>query len=106
MKPIDAAILLDYYGGLLTERQRRVMSLYCDFDLTPSEIAEELSMTRQAAHDIVSKCRAMLDEYEAKLGLAGRGAALKAELERAVRLIESGDIPAAAQKLTKITESI
>ena len=78
MKLINAAlrsaegILLDYYGGLLTDRQRRVMSMYCDFDLTPSEIAEELGMTRQAAHDIITKCRAQLEEYEDRLGFIKR----------------------------------
>jgi len=68
VKTIEAAILLDYYGPLLTDKQRRIMDLFCNFDLTPSEIGEELGMTRQAAHEVFVKCCAVLEEYEKKLG--------------------------------------
>ena len=72
VKTIEAAILLDYYGPLLTDKQRRIMELFCNFDLTPSEIGEELGMTRQAAHEAVNKCCAALEEYEEKLGFRKR----------------------------------
>ena len=68
MKVIEAAVLYDYYGPLLTDKQRRIMELYCNFDLTPTEIGEELGMSRQAAHEAVGKCFSILREYEEKLG--------------------------------------
>jgi len=72
VKVVEAAILYDYYGPLLTDKQRRIMEFYCNFDLTPTEIGEELGMTRQAAHDVIVKCCAMLEDYEIKLGFAER----------------------------------
>ncbi|MBR3891551.1 MAG: YlxM family DNA-binding protein [Bacilli bacterium] len=61
--------LLDLYGGLLTENQLNVMELYYMNDLSLSEIAEELSVTRSAVHDTLKKASAMLEMYESKLGL-------------------------------------
>jgi len=68
VKVVEAAILYDYYGPLLTDKQRRIMEFYCNFDLTPTEIGEELGMTRQAAHEAVGKCFSTLRKYEEKLG--------------------------------------
>ena len=59
--------LLDLYGGLLTENQLNVMELYYMNDLSLSEIAEELSVTRSAVHDTLKKASAMLEMYESKL---------------------------------------
>lgn len=61
--------LLDLYGGLLTENQLNVMELYYMNDLSLSEIAEELNVTRSAVHDTLKKASAMLEMYESKLGL-------------------------------------
>ncbi len=61
--------LLDLYGGLLTENQLNVMELYYMNDLSLSEIAEELTVTRSAVHDTLKKASAMLEMYESKLGL-------------------------------------
>lgn len=61
--------LLDLYGGLLTDNQLNVMELYYMNDLSLSEIAEELNITRSAVHDTLKKASAMLEMYESKLGL-------------------------------------
>ena len=57
------------YKSLLTEKQDRVMSLYCDEDLTLSEIGELLGVSRQAVFDQLKRVEARLEEYESKLGL-------------------------------------
>ena len=63
---------MDFYGGLLTERQRSALSLHYEEDLSLSEIAERLSVSRQAVHDAIRRGEAQLDEYEARLGIIER----------------------------------
>ena len=64
-----ASMLYDFYGALLKEGQLEVMTMYHEDNLSLSEIAEELGMTRQAVHYTLKKAEAKLEEYEAKLGL-------------------------------------
>ena len=74
--------LLDFYGPLLTEHRREVLRLYCEEDLSLAEIAEQLGITRQGVSDAMQKGRRQLNDYEAKLGLAGRYRALGEEAKR------------------------
>ena len=72
MIDVQTALLFDFYGQLLTEKQQDVCHLYFEDDCSLSEIAEELQVSRQAVHDMIKKSRKALGEYEEKLGLAGR----------------------------------
>jgi len=69
--------LLDVYGALLTERQREIMNLHFNLDLSFSEIADEIGVTRQAAADSISKSKKQLEELEEKLGFIKSEASLK-----------------------------
>lgn len=62
-------LLYDFYGKLLTPKQREVMRLYYEEDLSLGEIAEELKISRQAVHDILRRSEQALEKYEKKLGL-------------------------------------
>ena len=64
-----ASMLYDFYGDLLSESQSEVMSMYHEDNLSLSEIAEELGMSRQAVHYTLKKAEKALNGYEAKLGL-------------------------------------
>lgn len=64
-----ATLLYDFYGSLLGEKQAKVMELYHEDDMSLSEIAAELDMTRQAVHYTLKKAEAFLDDLENKLGL-------------------------------------
>ena len=85
MIDVQTALLFDFYGQLLTEKQQEVMHLYFEGDYSLGEIAEELQVSRQAVHDMIKKSRKALGGYEEKLGLADRfarqGEALK-EIDR------------------------
>ncbi|OXS78523.1 putative DNA-binding protein [Domibacillus enclensis] len=61
--------LYDFYQMLLTDKQRSYMSLYYLDDYSLGEIADEYEVSRQAVYDNIKRTEAMLEEYEAKLGL-------------------------------------
>lgn len=63
------SLLYDFYGQLLTKRQREVMELYHEENLSLSEIADEFSISRQGVHDTLKNAEKALHKYEEKLGL-------------------------------------
>ncbi len=64
--------LLDFYGQLLTDRQREIADLYWSDDLSLGEIAEITGLSRQGVRASLEKTRTILGTYEEKLGLAQR----------------------------------
>ena len=62
-------LLFDFYGKLLTKRQREVMELYYEENLTLAEIADEFEISRQGVHDALKNAEKALKGYEEKLGL-------------------------------------
>lgn len=64
---IKISNLLSVYGVLLTEKQRRILTEYCELDLSLFEISEQYGITRQAVRDTVVKATAQLMDYEDKL---------------------------------------
>lgn len=56
--------LLEIYGDLLTNNQKRIMQMYYEFNLSLSEIGEELSISRAAVNDAIKKSTAILKNYE------------------------------------------
>ena len=63
-------LLFDFYGSLLTERQKKFVKLYFCDDLSLGEIAQRFRISRQAVYDTLKKARESLEEYEKKLSLA------------------------------------
>ncbi|MRX70566.1 putative DNA-binding protein [Bacillus lacus] len=59
--------LFDFYGGLLTPKQKSYMSLYYLDDYSLGEIADEYNVSRQAVYDNIKRTEAMLELYEEKL---------------------------------------
>ncbi|MBQ7702946.1 MAG: YlxM family DNA-binding protein [Firmicutes bacterium] len=66
------SLLYDFYGGLLTDKQREVMELYHEENYSIVEIAGELGVSKQAVHDNLKKTERILSDYEDKLGLVSK----------------------------------
>ena len=66
---LETGWLLTFYGPLLTSRQQKLLALYCEEDLSLSEIAAREGISRQGVHDAVRKGAHQLESYEALLGL-------------------------------------
>lgn len=68
-KTVRMNLLYDFYGPLLTERQRRFFEMYYADDLSLGEIAEGSGVSRQAVYDIVKRSASALESFERRLGL-------------------------------------
>lgn len=72
MDALQMTLLFDYYGDLLTERQRMCFDLRHNQDLSLAEIAQELNVSRQGVHDNLSRAEALLINMEEKTGCVRR----------------------------------
>lgn len=68
-KNYTMGLLLDIYGELLTARQREMLDLYYNDDLSLSEVAQECGITRQGVRDALMKAEEQLRDTESKLRL-------------------------------------
>ena len=84
------ALLYDFYGDMLTDRQKEFYDLYYNEDLSLAEIAENYGITRQGVRDVIVRAEAILTELEDKTGIVRRFLRMKeqfAQMEQAVAAI-------------------
>ena len=72
MDALEMTLLFDYYGELLTQRQQMCFDLYHNQDLSLSEIAQELQVSRQGVYDNLNRAEALLRNMEEKTGCVRR----------------------------------
>ena len=80
-KNLEISLLLDFYGDMLTEKQRDVVELYYNEDLSLAEIATHSGITRQGVRDSINRAESQLLDYEDRLRLAGRFRKIQAYLD-------------------------
>ncbi len=71
-KNLNLSVLLDFYGEMLTEKQRDVMYQYYYDDLSLAEIAANFNITRQGVRDALKRAEAYLLQLENNVGFAGK----------------------------------
>ena len=69
-KDLNMSYLLDFYGNVLTEKQRDMMQQYYNMDLSLSEIADNFGITRQGVRDSIKRGENILTELEEQVGFA------------------------------------
>lgn len=109
---ITMTLLCDYYGELLTEKQKTCFDLYYNQDFSLAEIAENEGISRQGVHESITRAEALLRSCEEKLGCVARAAQLQASLKvirsAARTLAESDDttIQSLAGEILRAADSI
>ncbi|GAA6514654.1 YlxM family DNA-binding protein [Merdimmobilis hominis] len=91
-KDLSISILLDFYGDMLTEKQREVIELYYNADLSLAEISGLSGITRQGVRDSIKRAEAQLLEYEERLGLAKRFREIEAGLREIIEAAQDIDL--------------
>ena len=96
-------MLFDFYGDLLTEKQRECYDLHFNQDLSLQEIAEQYGASRQAVWDLVRRAESVLREIEEKTGLVARAVQRRAKVRELLALAER--LPESAEK-TQLMEKL
>lgn len=84
-RKVELSWLLAFYEGVLTEKQKQVLRLSCEEDMSLQEIADETGVTRQNVHEILSRTSDKLFRLEAELHLAERFRVMQENWKRAMR---------------------
>ena len=117
-KNLEISYLLDFYGEVLTEKQRDVMEQYYNDDLSLAEIADNFGITRQGVRDSIKRGEGILLELEEKVGFAKRYQAVRegiSELEQLTKEIRfqnlngfttNAEIDRAARQMLDIISTI
>ena len=84
-KNLDMIMLLDFYGDMLTAKQREFISFYYNDDLSLAEIAENAGITRQGVRDAIKRAESQLIEMEERVGFVSRFEQVKAGLSKSVQ---------------------
>ena len=112
MDAVQMALLLDYYGGMLTDKQRDCFDMRYNQDMSLGEIADALGVSRQAVNDNLTRTEALLRRMEENIGCVKRDmltrSAVREILDAAAVLDTSSDptVPALAQRIKSAAQSL
>ena len=104
MKNLSAGYLLDFYGPLLTGRQREALDMYYNMDYSLAEIAAEFGVTRQGVHRFILQGEKRLREMEEVLGHAALYGAASEVLEAMRESKDGGEVE--KTRLSKAAEAL
>ena len=88
-KSVEIGTLCAFYGGLLTQKQQDALRLYYEEDLSLGEIADELEVSRQNVHELITRSAQKLRKYEAALGSMKRAEETAKQLRQALGMLET-----------------
>lgn len=89
LSSVEVGTLCAFYGGMLTDKQRQALELHYMEDLSLGEIAQQLNVSRQNVHELITRSAEKLRSYEAALGAAGRMERILRELSEVNRLLDA-----------------
>ncbi|MDD3204828.1 MAG: YlxM family DNA-binding protein [Lachnospiraceae bacterium] len=88
-KIVEQGLLYDFYGELLTEHQKKIYEEAVYNDMSLSEIAEDIGISRQGVHDLIKRCDKILLDYESKLHLVEKFTRIKESIREINQISES-----------------
>ena len=101
---INEDLLFAYYGGLLNTHQREIMKMYCEYDMSLSEMSKESGLTRQGVRDIIVRSVSKLEKFEERLGLTEK---IKKILMQAEELLKEESLDDVLKnKITNLIDEI
>lgn len=112
MDATELILLYDYYGDLLTERQKECFELRYNQDLSLGEIGQELGISRQGVHDNLTRTEALLKNMEQKTGCVQRDLncrkVVRSVREAALLIKDHGDaqVSAAAERILDVLQGL
>ncbi len=109
-KNLEMTLLLDFYGEILTPKQRDMVEYYYNDDLSLAEIAENEGITRQGVRDSIKRAEAQMLEMEEKLGLSRRFRRINEDAQEIMSLANDirsyGAYPGTPHEVVKDAERI
>lgn len=103
------SLLFDFYGELLTDKQRELFDLYYNEDLSLTEIAEHAGISRQGVRDAIVRGETLLRDTEDKLGFVARYAGYESKLDQigeAARYVQQVNTTLRNYEIAKWTDKI
>ena len=105
MDALEMALLFDYYGGMLTQKQFDCFDMRYNQDLSLGEIAEELGVSRQAVNDNLTRTEALLRRMEENIGCVKRDMQMRVavqEILEAATVLDASSDPAVLAQARRI----
>ena len=112
MDAFELVLLLDYYGGMLTDKQRECFDMRYNQDLSLAEIGQELGVSRQAVNDNLTRTEALLRRMEENIGCVKRDMQIRGaarEILEAAAVLDTSSDPAvldAARRIVAAAQSL
>ena len=88
MDALEMTLLFDYYGELLTQRQRDCLDMRYNQDMSLGEIAQELGVSRQGVYDNLSRAETLLRNMEEKTGFLRRDEKVRSTAQQIIQAAE------------------
>lgn len=109
-KSYEMTMLFDFYGDVLTDKQRELFDLYYNEDLSLAEISEHLGITRQGVRDGIVRAEEIIKGFEEKLGLVSRFGKISEDVrvicDSAEKIIALNDANCRSPELNACAEEI
>ena len=109
MDAFEMALLLDYYGGMLTDKQKECFDMRYNQDLSLAEIGQELGVSRQAVKDNLSRTEALLRRMEENIGCVKRYKLARealSEIRMAATVLDASSDPAVSALAQQILNAV
>ena len=105
MDALEMALLFDYYGGMLTEKQRECFDMRYNQDLSLGEIGETMGVSRQAVCDNLTRTEALLRRMEENIGSVKRDMVIRKAVQEildAAAVLDTSSDPAVLASAQRI----